>query len=727
MCTQVSGFSRSQGYVELRKLASSTGSETPECPWSLLATLDRRYVGAWQPSAARAAWFLTRRRRVLIVGPPESGKTWLAALAVPDRPTPLVVGVAWCAPGGVGPALRQAAAVYAATKLSSRSPTERIKLTPGSYVIDGAEAHPAEVKAIVAEIAERDPTAPITITSRAHISLKGFHRLSVPRRVIWAGAASPARVQLTADATETLAALSPLEGPFDPVMACLVTRSANVAALLPKLRELVARGAVKRYPFEALTPLFVLTDGGKEMAALVEPTHARCLPGLVQTMLRTTKPNCLTPPDTAQLAWFDRNYRHLNRAADLALADNPPLGLELAAHLMPFWIAVRDFDRCWQFDDRRLEPACASTASLAYWMGQAKFTTHQLAAAADYHALALDQFALLGDDEGVATATYGLATAQQLLGQLELSRSTAEAGLAAATTPSCEAAHLNRLGYLSYLGGDWRTAEHQLVAALALGQLAQDERRAAIVQTNLGELFVSDGRLTDGAEWLAGADAAWRQLGDVFAWCSNLEAVALLDLRLGRPGQACLRLKRVVAFYRLQHFRLPSDAFEIATLIASRLGAHRKAVCLAHLAVRFRGGPAALRGWSETEPLRSREYLASAAALGGGVTSAVAWADRLSYGEALGLIASLGPPSSVGAPLTLREGEVASRLSAGSSNSAIAGELGISVRTVEVHVLRAARKLGVRNRTELALELLRAEGKPAAAKRGRNLGSASSP
>lgn len=53
--------------------------------------------------------------------------------------------------------------------------------------------------------------------------------------------------------------------------------------------------------------------------------------------------------------------------------------------------------------------------------------------------------------------------------------------------------------------------------------------------------------------------------------------------------------------------------------------------------------------------------------------------------------------------LTARESEIAAQVAAGRSNKTIAAENGISERTVKVHLNNIFRKVGVRNRTQLAL------------------------
>lgn len=55
-----------------------------------------------------------------------------------------------------------------------------------------------------------------------------------------------------------------------------------------------------------------------------------------------------------------------------------------------------------------------------------------------------------------------------------------------------------------------------------------------------------------------------------------------------------------------------------------------------------------------------------------------------------------------GATLTAREQHVIRLVALGRRNDEIAAELGISPKTVESHLTRVYRKLGIRSRTELA-------------------------
>jgi two-component system, NarL family, nitrate/nitrite response regulator NarL len=78
--------------------------------------------------------------------------------------------------------------------------------------------------------------------------------------------------------------------------------------------------------------------------------------------------------------------------------------------------------------------------------------------------------------------------------------------------------------------------------------------------------------------------------------------------------------------------------------------------------------------------------------------------------ELIAVEGASGPEALAGAhqELTAREREVLGCLAEGMSNKQIAAALGISVRTVTVHVSNVLRKTGAASRTEAALRAVRA-------------------
>ncbi|MGD8194708.1 helix-turn-helix transcriptional regulator [Herbiconiux sp. P18] len=88
----------------------------------------------------------------------------------------------------------------------------------------------------------------------------------------------------------------------------------------------------------------------------------------------------------------------------------------------------------------------------------------------------------------------------------------------------------------------------------------------------------------------------------------------------------------------------------------------------------------------------------------GGDPRAAAASARLAAGQAsiCGTTLPDVPGAAASAGLSLREKEIVLLATAGSSNREIADRLVLSVRTVETHLLRAFRKLGVRRRSDLA-------------------------
>jgi DNA-binding CsgD family transcriptional regulator len=122
-----------------------------------------------------------------------------------------------------------------------------------------------------------------------------------------------------------------------------------------------------------------------------------------------------------------------------------------------------------------------------------------------------------------------------------------------------------------------------------------------------------------------------------------------------------------------------------------------------HLPLPFERGRALLvRGAIERRAKRkreARETLTEALEVFDGLGAAL-WADKAR--EELARIGGRAPSS---LDLTPTEGKVAALVAAGSTNREVADALFVSVNTVEAHLKRIYRKLGIRSRTELAARL----------------------
>jgi DNA-binding NarL/FixJ family response regulator len=88
-----------------------------------------------------------------------------------------------------------------------------------------------------------------------------------------------------------------------------------------------------------------------------------------------------------------------------------------------------------------------------------------------------------------------------------------------------------------------------------------------------------------------------------------------------------------------------------------------------------------------------------------GAQDALTWAAACHDLATPGLVAVHALSAAVPTPLTARERDVALRAATGSSNRAIADQLGISERTVETHLSRCYDKLHVRTRAALGASL----------------------
>jgi DNA-binding NarL/FixJ family response regulator len=153
---------------------------------------------------------------------------------------------------------------------------------------------------------------------------------------------------------------------------------------------------------------------------------------------------------------------------------------------------------------------------------------------------------------------------------------------------------------------------------------------------------------------------------------------------------------------------------------------HKPAVLLIDLTVSDGDGFLLLKKLRKSAPdvrlipmsaVENPTYLARARAIGAAdfITEAitrtelVAAIQRAAAGEESPRLTakSVSPPNLHGLPLTPREQQVLGQISYGLSNDEIATAFGISVETVKEHVQNILRKLGVRDRTQAAVMVVR--------------------
>jgi non-specific serine/threonine protein kinase len=181
-----------------------------------------------------------------------------------------------------------------------------------------------------------------------------------------------------------------------------------------------------------------------------------------------------------------------------------------------------------------------------------------------------------------------------------------------------------------------------------------------------------------------------------------LQLIGVTRLELGElPAARAVLARGVPAIVDLgDRFAVPVGLSALAGL-AAKESRPRAALLLA-------GAAAAYEQVNETyRPQAIRAFLddwldPARKAVGAAATKFLDEGRRLTLNEAMALGLGEAPDRSAQSNLTRRESEVAALVARGLTNREIAGQLYLSVRTVEVHVDHILTKLGYRNRTQLA-------------------------
>ena len=292
-------------------------------------------------------------------------------------------------------------------------------------------------------------------------------------------------------------------------------------------------------------------------------------------------------------------------------------------------------------------------------------------------------------------------------------------------------------GLLLSMGCAAKAAE-ELRAAISLMEKIGTDRTALLVRTDLARALAMGGD-PEAARAALGPAAEPSSLD--FLDARSLQALGWIGAAENNPSDAAADFIRAADTYRANGHELPelislAEAARIgsAQLVLGRVDtisgiAEGEFVAMTVRHVR------ALATWEGTggDEALAREFLAIGAeaarlvmhieaaeaySTGSGIFASAgdareaAAADRMAA-EQLALCGLERSPlqgarTAASARLSVREAEIAALAAAGRSNREIAAELVLSIRTVETHLLRVYKKLGIRGRSELPTALIHA-------------------
>jgi predicted ATPase/DNA-binding CsgD family transcriptional regulator len=389
--------------------------------------------------------------------------------------------------------------------------------------------------------------------------------------------------------------------------------------------------------------------------------------------------------EAGQGAWLDRLQReHGNLRAALAWCQGHDAGrwLRLATALGWYWVARAHLSegRDWlegvlqldSLDPRTRARGFLWQARLAYWQGD-----HVAALGMCARSLTLYREAAEERESGWPLVLMGQVHLR--LGRLDEAQLDMEEALATAASPDVRMEAMIALGELLVVEGRLAEARVRLDACVELSERAGARWRAATAVLLLGVASFLEGDLGAARLHLAESLEVFRRLGNRVAMATQLEVAAGMAMAESQPGRA-LRLSAAAEGLRASATQTTMSSWQDRT--------HRAVIEPARAAL----GERAQAVWAEGQRMTLDE--------------AVDYA-RSEPGQGPGEEATAGPPRG---SLSPRELQVAAMVAQGMTNRQIAEALVLAERTVEGHVERIRRKLGVRSRTQIAVWMVERRG-----------------
>jgi non-specific serine/threonine protein kinase len=382
--------------------------------------------------------------------------------------------------------------------------------------------------------------------------------------------------------------------------------------------------------------------------------------------------------DAGQGAWLDMlevEHGNLRAALSWSRAHDAARWLQLATALGWYWVSRTHLAEGREWLEGALALTSLDTATrargllwqarLAYWQGDNDAALGMCARSATL-------YRELGDDHSTGWPLILMGQVSMRLGQLEEAQLAIEEVLATAGSREVRVEALMALGELLVQENRLDEARVRLNECLALSDWSGGRWRAATAVLLLGVVHFVEGDLEGARHHLGESLDIFHQLGNKFALATQLDVAAGIAMAESRPARA-LRLCAAADGLRSSTLSKAPPSWQERT--------RRAVIEPARAAL---GGGRADNVWAEGQRMSldgAVQYARSAPDASEGAAATSARADRLSR----------------------RELEVAAMVARGMTNRQIADVLVLAERTVEGHVERIRRKLGVRSRTQIAV------------------------
>ena len=390
------------------------------------------------------------------------------------------------------------------------------------------------------------------------------------------------------------------------------------------------------------------------------------------------------------------------------------IALRLAVALAPWWSlrgrAVGQYPLLREAAGRAA-PGSEQWCTAQFWLGSMAFDSADLAGALGHFTAVIDAMRDRRPYRAVAYCLVGRSVALLNQGRISEAAQDARRSLAAAQELGFPAGEVSALAMLGIAAVDVGDLDGAVQLARQAGRIPGDipgwvarmrNDCVTVALTEAGDLAAARRACMEG---LAEARAAGAQ-GTLV---ESLTRMAMLDLRAGRTQDATAQLREALQIaVRADMPPYVDSALDCCGYLCAATGRHLEAVTAwAAAAAFFRrqgfaGAPAEVRRQQESlrkarqalGPARARAAEERGAAMS--LDTATEYALMLTASGAQPPAAALGPGK-----LSARERELVTLVAQGRTDTQIAAQLLISVRTVSTHLDRVRDKTGCRRRADL--------------------------